>query len=181
MSTTKTCTRCLEVKPLTQFGARTQNGKTYPTTRCRKCKRIVEKEKGWINEDTNNKIEERRALKRKTERALGERTDLYILYDSRRSDRKKGFDNDLDREFIAQEIAKGCAYCGETAIRMVLDRIDNKIGHIKTNVNPSCCRCNHIRGDMPSEAWQHFSSALRIARETGSFGDWRSRPWSKND
>lgn len=102
-----------------------------------------------------------------------------VFRDCRASDKKRGFNNDLDHEFIRILIASGCKYCGETTIRMTLDRIDNSIGHIKTNVLPCCIRCNYIRGSMPFEAWMIMAPAVRQAKEAGLFGTWRSVPFNR--
>lgn len=102
-----------------------------------------------------------------------------ILYDCRAFDKKHEFDNDLDREFIKALIVSGCRYCGETKLRMTLDRIDNSVGHIKANVLPCCIRCNYIRGSMPFDAWMVMVPAVRQAREAGLFGTWRSVPFNR--
>jgi len=98
-----------------------------------------------------------------------------IKTDSRASDRKAGRDNDLTREFIAAEISKGCTYCGETEIRMTLDRINNDRGHTQDNVVPACIRCNYTRKNMPYEAWLVVAKGMREAREAGLFNGWTGR------
>lgn len=95
-----------------------------------------------------------------------------ILADSRKADRKKGHSNDLDLEFVGHAISQPCSYCGETSLRMTLDRVDNAVGHTRDNVVPSCERCNFARRDMPYSAWLCVSVAMRQAREEGLFGDW---------
>lgn len=95
-----------------------------------------------------------------------------ILTDTTQADRRKGRDNDLDLSSIETMIAKPCEYCGETSLRMTLDRIDNGIGHVATNVVPACERCNYARRDMPSRAWAVVAIAMRKAREDGLFGAW---------
>lgn len=105
---------------------------------------------------------------------------IAIYMDCKNKDRKSGFVGfDLDKEFIEGLISQGCIYCGETKLRMTLDRIDNSIGHLKCNVLPCCFRCNYIRGSMPFEAWQIIVPAVRQARESGLFGDWRSEPFNR--
>jgi len=95
-----------------------------------------------------------------------------ILNDSRKADRKRGRVNDLDLAFVQEAVAEACRYCGETTIRMTLDRIDNTLGHMKANVVPACERCNFARRDMPYAAWLLVAEALRKAREQGLFGRW---------
>ena len=102
-----------------------------------------------------------------------------IYKDSRKGDKKLGRDNDLDRVWIQTAIEGGCSYCGETELRMTLDRIDNTLGHVKTNVVPACIRCNYLRRDAPFEAWSYLLTGLREAREQGAFGSWDGSPKRK--
>lgn len=87
-------------------------------------------------------------------------------------DRRRGLKCDLTLEWVENAIKNGCFYCGETAVRMSLDRIDNDLGHTTDNVQPACARCNFLRGTMPYEAWVHLIPSIREAREMGLFGDW---------
>ncbi len=98
-----------------------------------------------------------------------------ILKDSKGSDKKHNRQNDLTKESIAKIIANGCSYCGETQLRMTVDRVDNSIGHIESNVVSACVRCNLARGDMPYEAWLRLVPGMKEAREKGLFGDWTGR------
>lgn len=86
-------------------------------------------------------------------------------------------ENDLSHEFVLEQFEKSCTYCGATQdeIRLTLDRVDNSLGHLKTNVVPACRRCNFIRRDMPFEAWLVVAKGMRKAREKGLFGDWKGR------
>ncbi len=96
----------------------------------------------------------------------------YILRDSRKSDKKKGRENDLTLNFIDEEIAKGCQYCGRSDLKINLDRIDNSIGHLRYNCKAACIQCNFLRRDMPYEAWKILVPKVRIALEKGLFGTW---------
>src|SRR5665647_1084633 len=95
-----------------------------------------------------------------------------ILLDARRSDRRRKRTNDLDLEFVSQMIRKPCGYCGETAIRKTLDRIDNSLGHVRSNVVVACERCNLVRRNMPFDAWVVVARSMRRARTLELFGDW---------
>jgi|SRR5271166_164628 len=97
-----------------------------------------------------------------------------VLQETRRHDRIRGLDFDLDRVFIETELAKGCQYCGAEfgEVHIGLDRINNDIGHLKSNVVPACSRCNLVRGDMPYEAWLQIAPSMRRTRELGLFGEW---------
>jgi len=48
--------------------------------------------------------------------------------------------------FITNILMKPCHYCGSSKY-VGADRIDNNIGHIKTNVIPCCHTCNTVRND----------------------------------
>ena len=116
------------------------------------------------------------------ERELGVSTSKYILADSRRWDRGKGFPkSDLTIEFIDSAIASGCSYCGDKESRMTLDRVDNDKGHSQSNVVPACMRCNYARRDMPYAAWLLVAEGMRKAREQDLFGDWYKKcPGKRN-
>lgn len=108
-------------------------------------------------------------------RRAGEEVHRWIWSDSRRSDRKRGLENDLTKEFIEKQIEKGCSYCGETEIRITLDRIDNRVGHIISNVVSACIRCNYVRGNMPHSAWILVAQGMKVAREQNAFDGWTGR------
>ncbi len=96
----------------------------------------------------------------------------YLLNNYRVIDKRKGRENDLDLEFVCEAIKKACSYCGESSIKMSLDRIDNSKGHLKTNVVPACVRCNFMRRDMPYDAWLFLVPVIKKAVEQGIFGSW---------
>jgi hypothetical protein len=99
----------------------------------------------------------------------------WIMTDSRKADQKHGHVFDLTKDWVADKISQGCEYCGETSLRMTLDRVDNNRGHTKDNVVPACIRCNYIRRDMPYDAWLKVAPGMRQARLAGAFGDWTGR------
>lgn len=102
---------------------------------------------------------------------------ISFLRDSKSSDKKKSRQNDLDINIVKDLLSKPCSYCGETKLRITLDRIDNSIGHLKSNVVPACIRCNYTRRDMPYEAWLYLTESMRKAREAGAFDNWTGSIW----
>lgn len=96
----------------------------------------------------------------------------YILKDAVSTDRNMNRKTDLDLAWIQSQISLGCSYCGCKSIKMSLDRIDNSLGHLKTNVVPACMRCNFIRKTMPYDAWLCVVPGIKAAYEQGLFGDW---------
>ena len=174
----KKCTACELVKPLTKFGSRVQKGIRYPATRCYSCRNAIRRAKGQIS-PSDKACSIRKNEKSKEDRAANLDVPKLIYWDSRGSDRRKERENDLDIAFIKSLVTKPCAYCGEQPdnTRMTLDRIDNSIGHIKTNVIQACHRCNHIKSDMPKYAWDIIAPSIKQAREVGAFEEWRkTRP-----
>ena len=115
--------------------------------------------------------------KRAEERRAGKNREKYILDDARKSDRKHGRENNLDVDFVRDLIKDGCSYCGRTdqTIIITLDRIDNSIGHLKSNVVPSCMDCNLVRGNIPYKAWLLIAPAMKEARKLGLLDGWSRR------
>lgn len=65
----------------------------------------------------------------------------------KRKDYSRRYLCDLTIDWIIDNILfKECVYCG-TKEKIGCDRIDNRIGHIKSNVVPCCIGCNMTRGD----------------------------------
>lgn len=57
---------------------------------------------------------------------------------------------DLTLEFYSDLMKLGCYYCKTDLIDVsgfCLDRIDNNLGYLKTNVLPCCKQCNYLRGN----------------------------------
>ena len=168
----KTCNKCGIEKEETEYLTRIVNGKRYLRTYCKPCwnKRSSERP-GHSEKPSKAKYYQ----KRKKLRADGD-FDVCCrahLQDCRSSDKRKGRENDLTIEFILDTLSKPCSYCEVPDGRMSLDRIDNSIGHLQTNVVSSCARCNLTRGSMPYEAWLVVSPGMKTARLAGLFGDWR--------
>lgn len=67
----------------------------------------------------------------------------------------KGIAKDHDREFVFSENEMitfwntPCEYCNKVILNekgIGLDRLDNSLGYVKTNVVPCCGDCNYIKG-----------------------------------
>jgi len=166
MSTTRVCRICGAPKPLRSFEATTSGGRSRVCHGCR-----------WKQKFENNP----ECARAKHRRWRANNPHSAILQDCRKSDQRCGREGfDLDRDFVREMISAGCRYCGDTTIRMTLDRIDNTKAHTRTNVVPACIRCNYIRGSMPYDAWLHLVPSIREARIMGLFGDWRTTPLNSN-
>jgi hypothetical protein len=167
----RSCINCGSDGPFYTYMKR---GKPYTTPDCRRCynkrqwglrRRKYALAKTWRKYSARYKAMRRNCID----------VPRWVLTDSRREDKKNGRKNDLTKEFIEQVIANGCLYCGEKKLRMTLDRMDNKKGHTRKNVNPACIRCNYLRRNIPYIAWLRIAPAIRAARKEGLFGDWTGR------
>lgn len=169
----RVCRDCGGKEPSVTFTLRTVNGRQYKTNLCRLCHNADVRKRYALRGGrryTDEQKRQKNAVVRSL-RASGVTPERWILNDSRRDDKKYKRDNNLDREFIRKIIATGCCYCGETSLRMTLDRVDNNRGHTKDNVVPACIRCNYTRKDMPYKAWCIIAPCMRTARNQGLFGD----------
>jgi len=163
---TQTCTKCGKDKPLAAF-SRANKGSEKRRRQCNQC-RSSQKRNG--NLEKYRTTDRMKAQKKRKEDLVG-----TILTDSRKSDRKKSLSNNLTKEFLSGVLSQPCSYCGETTLRMTLDRIDNSLGHLQSNVVPACIRCNYARRAMPHKAWLCLVPGMREARGKGLFGDWTGR------
>lgn len=176
----KICTKCNIEQSTENFGIKTSKGRKYVESWCRICKAEARKQfPRFKNEESRILQDKKKLAKKRHERANNINAERHILDSCKSMDRKKNFTCDLDLEFVKSLIAKPCAYCDATDLKMTLDRIDNSIGHLKTNVIQSCYRCNLTRGSMPYAAWLVVSKGMKEARELGLFGDWREKPFAR--
>lgn len=102
-------------------------------------------------------------------------TARWILADSKKAAKRKGLEHNLTYEDISRLASGPCSYCGESEIRMTLDRVDNEGGYTEGNVRAACIRCNYTRRHMPYEAWLEVAKGMRRARRAGLFGSWTGR------
>ena len=174
MSSEKYCKKCGE-NSLEKLFVDRWKGKEYYRNICKKCRNKQVKEWQSLNPERFSATSAKHA--KKVSKNRRELVDIprYIHIDSRKSDKRKGFENDLTKGFIEELIEPGCSYCDETELRMTLDRIDNSRGHTQDNVVAACIRCNYVRKTMPYKAWLLVAKRMKIARVQGLFGDWTGR------
>ena len=70
---------------------------------------------------------------------------FFVLKDYRKYDKKRGFINDLTIEYVSEQLERPCVYCGYPSTG--LDRIENTLGHMRSNCVPCCRECNVARMD----------------------------------
>lgn len=169
------CIDCKVEKNRTEFYLRNKE-KGYAESYCKSCSHIRSSKKNAVKFTDNSNLEAYRKYKRDKDRENrvegGQYLIRFILGDCKSSDRRKGRENDLTREFVESLVNDPCVYCGDVEGRMSLDRVNNDLGHLKTNVVRSCTRCNLVRGQMPHEAWLVVARGMREARLAGLFGEW---------
>lgn len=67
---------------------------------------------------------------------------------------------DLTAKEVYELIIQPCVYCGTTDSPRGLDRIDNALPHVRTNVRPACAPCNFARGDRFTAAEMDIIGAV---------------------
>jgi hypothetical protein len=99
----------------------------------------------------------------------------WIMLNNKKSDKAKNrIGNDLELDCVVEKIKDGCSYCGETELKMILDRIESgEHPHSNKNTVGCCVRCNTIKGNMPHVAWLQLVPTIRKIREAGLFGSWK--------
>lgn len=159
----KTCTNkdCKEInpQPLDNFckNNASTDGLQY---KCRSCSSINFKEWQNINREHN-----------RARQIIANRTQHRRLGGAKRDAKIRGYDWTLTQEeWFAQIAENKCHYCqgilNETGSN--LDRKDNSIGYLLTNVVPCCIECNTIKGPYLSyEEMLIVSKALREYRIQG--------------
>jgi hypothetical protein len=168
---------CNKCKTESEFGTRIVNKKRYLRTSCNKCenkKRVARRKKMKDNPAGRARYQRYRDKMSRLRRS-GEQPERFIWMDSRGVAGKKKLEHTLSKEFIAALIKGGCKYCGETELKMTLDRIDNNLGYTESNVNPCCIRCNYFRRSVPFAAWEVIVPAVKKAVRRGLFGEWTGR------
>lgn len=168
------CTKCGRKRKLSDFGSFIRSGRPQRRSHCNACRSSRARSVETAGSPEAQTAWRERRRRHESSRADPDSIAKWILIDSKKQDRKRGLENDLDEDSIKKLVQNGCSYCAATDMRMTLDRVDNAMGHTLANVRPACIRCNMMRGDMPWEAWNALVPHLRPIRESGLFGTWRS-------
>lgn len=90
---------------------------------------------------------------------------------NKRSDKKKGLENNLTLDQTKIIISAPCYYCGKPNAGGV-ERIDCSLGHVIGNCIPACKECNLLLVDLPFDAKLLLRDGLRQIRERGLFDKW---------
>jgi hypothetical protein len=148
---TQKCVICLVTKPLTsEFFYRDSSKPLGFEYRCKICDKLrTRKRKRYplTKQQKDARNVNRRNKPRKQYKSPYNRT-KNLLKSYTYSDTKSGLVCDLSVEWLDNHIlTKPCMYCNTTAEPRGCDRIDNTLGHLKTNVVPCCRTCNLTRGN----------------------------------
>jgi len=65
----------------------------------------------------------------------------------KRGAKARGYDFDLEFEFLDSILNQGCHYCGAKNSNG-LDRVDNNKGYTTENIVPCCKTCNFMKGSL---------------------------------
>ena len=91
------------------------------------------------------------------------------------SAKQRGLMYELSEKCLFTFVKSNCHYCGkppnkphrkcETFLYNGLDRVDNSVGYIESNVVPCCYICNKMKGDLSTEVFlEHLNNIFtRIA------------------
>lgn len=165
----KTCTKCGTPDLSEECFDKTDRGYLY--SYCKKCRRkqnLLARRKRYQRPD----VKLQKSVVNKSRRQDPEKRANIIAIDSKSSDKKHNRQYDLTIDKIKELISKPCSYCEDCTLQMTLDRVNNNIGHIESNVVPACIRCNLIRKAMPYEAWICLLPGLKEALQKDLFGVW---------
>ena len=70
----------------------------------------------------------------------------YIAY--RNGAKNRGLLFNISRDEFIRLVKKRCDYCNDENTQMGLDRVDNSVGYLLSNVVPCCEKCNRMKLTM---------------------------------
>lgn len=154
MKNTKICKKCGRELPLSEFSKHkiTKDGYRNICKEC--CSKYMKEYFAEHNERKKQYDKQWRSFNSQYIKSYkkewlntqkGRAYNLLAAY--KQSDRKYGRENNIDTDWIVENIfTQKCPKCGETDWRKLgCDRIDNTKGHTKDNVVPCCEKCNKER------------------------------------
>ncbi len=159
----KMCKRCGEEREILNFSPQSRD----PTKRrniCNACNYKRSKDSGYIDS--------RKEENRQYQKAYHKRSPEVAKHKSyTHQDKVKNFSNSITLIEYRELIKEGCFYCGVFG-DIGLDRIDNSLGHNKSNCKPCCEKCNFILGDIPYEAKLLMIPSLTEIKQNNLLNNW---------
>jgi len=142
------CNTCKELFPATnEFFYKSKDRPLGLDYRCKVCDKLRKDPRKWserynlMSDAQKEKSKENKRIYNKTKKGRSYST----LKAYQKFDKIKNFDNDLDINFVFSFKDSPCVYCGYPSTG--LDRIDNSIGHLKSNCVACCAECNIARNN----------------------------------
>jgi hypothetical protein len=105
------------------------------------------------NKQTKGSCSRQNEIAKKVTRKL-KNVAKYRYYDYKHSAKDRNIKFDLSFEDMMKFWQKPCHYCGCQMRGIGLDRVDNKIGYVITNLLPCCGYCNYIKGFVENKSHQ---------------------------
>ena len=94
-----------------------------------------------------------------------------IIKAYRNSSRRRNLEFNLTKDFFAKNWGKNCYYCGDKIKTIGLDRVDNNIGYIESNIVLCCCWCNRMKLNFSRRNFINHCNKIITNAKTNSNGD----------
>lgn len=145
----KKCSKCCEIKELTEFH-KDKSSKDGFTFSCKSCQKSFDQtpERKKYQQEYQQKPEVK-----------------YLIYNH--GAKKRGYLFDLSFDQFTILINQPCTYCGQIKSNGV-DRIDNSVGYTLENSAPCCSLCNDIKKDRSVK--EMYTHILKMIKHT--FKNW---------
>lgn len=145
-STTRQCNQCNQILPADDvFFYKDKSRPLGLSYECKECHK--ERKRGRDNRsDRWSQMNDEQRAKAKARNQRYAKTDKGRAVFLRKAYQRVDACDMTTVEVLAL-IVQPCVHCGTTELPRGLDRIDNNLPHIKSNVAPSCAPCNFARGD----------------------------------
>lgn len=168
----KICSCCKEEKDIKMFSKDKKRSDGYYVY-CKPCVKIKSAKRYLENKDKINK--QTKAWKENNkEYYLAQQREYHKKYSQSipgkyREYKKGAFDRNYKWAITRKEFEsfwqKPCYYCGTEIETIGLDRINNDLGYIKSNLVPCCSVCNRAKDTMTAEEYiEHCRRVSNIMR-----------------
>lgn len=127
--------------------------------------KYIERSKKWQKDNHEKYLEseKKRYLKRKKYLQSYRKTSKGIYLGLKKGAKDRNLQFEIKFEEFLSITSNPCIYCNEINF-VSLDRIDNKIGYIISNVSSCCSRCNYMKGTMTKKQFlDHCAKIVSIS------------------
>lgn len=165
----KQCLECGQVKPVRKFCGDSRTTDGYSAV-CRKCRGMPESSRR--SADTRSPSERRSQMNLRKRDVYHKTSDSsmarrYQTY--RYSAMQRGYEFDLTLSQFSSFWKRPCHYCGSDVATVGLDRVDNEVGYVISNVVSCCPRCNRMKLDMSMQTWiSHMRTIIERAESASN-------------